>query len=155
MGKTQFIPHFRLPVVRGRMGAQRTAVPQRTGPPETVVRTILRDMRLEEAQAGVQGVAERRTHTVPGAAPGQRIQLLRVLRQEPHTYVCVRSARSGITETAPCRRVARVRLAARSNRGETRIGDGGVDMTAVAPKWGGENYRNRYLSELFLFSRPY
>jgi len=68
------------------MGTERAAVPQRSGSPETVVRALLRDMRFEETEAGIQGVAERRSHTVPGAAEGQRIQLLRVVRQKSYSY---------------------------------------------------------------------
>lgn len=58
------------------------------------------------------------------------------------------------------RRVARVCFAARSNRGETRIGDGGVVMTAVAGRGGGgendgDTYQSRNCYWFFFFWRTY
>lgn len=71
--------------VRRRMGAERPGIPQRTGPPATDRRTFLRDVRAEETETGVQVVPKRSPRAVPGAAPRQWVQLLRVGRQQSHT----------------------------------------------------------------------
>lgn len=74
-------------IVYGRMGTERTNVSQRTRSSETDLWSFLWGMRIQKAKTGIQSLAERCFDTVQSAAERKRIQLLRVVLQQPYPYV--------------------------------------------------------------------